>query len=166
MRQFFGARGNALHVDEEFLLGEVLRTRTGDGFSPGDATASPNWPGVAPGTRGILNAMSPRWYDASAFSGLERKPPVTWVRGGQDQVVSDTSMFDLGYLGQLGAVPGWPGDGILPPQPMEGQTRAVLDAYRAGGGTAAEIVLPDAAHGMPVEVPEQVAAVIAGRLVR
>jgi len=166
MREFFGARRNAAQVDEEFLLDEVLRTRTGDDFSPGDATASPNWPGVAPGTRGILNAMSPKWYDASAFAGLARKPPVTWLRGGQDQVVSDTSMFDLGYLGQLGAVPGWPGDDVLPPQPMDAQTRAVLDAYRAGGGVAEEVVLAEAAHGMPVEVPEQVAAVIAAQLAR
>jgi pimeloyl-ACP methyl ester carboxylesterase len=166
LREYFGARGNAAAVDEEFLLDEVLRTRTGDGFSPGDSTASPNWPGVAPGTRGIFNAISPRWYNAAAFAGLARKPPVTWLRGGQDQVVSDTSMFDLGYLGQLGAMPGWPGDGVLPPQPMAGQTRAVLDAYRAGGGVAEEVVLPEAAHGMPVEVPEQVAAVIEARLVR
>jgi pimeloyl-ACP methyl ester carboxylesterase len=166
MRQFFGPRGNAANVDEEFLLDEVLRTRTGEDFGPGDATVSPNWPGVAPGTHGILNSMSPKWYDASAFAGLARKPPVTWLRGGQDQVVSDTSMFDLGYLGQLGAVPGWPGNDVLPPQPMEGQTRAVLDAYRAGGGTAEEVALADAAHGMPVEAPEQVAAVIEARLVR
>jgi pimeloyl-ACP methyl ester carboxylesterase len=166
MRQFFGARDNIGNVDEEFLLDEVLRTRTGDGFSPGDSTASPNWPGVAPGTRGIFNAISPKWYNAAAFAGLARKPPVTWLRGGQDQVVSDTSMFDLGYLGQLGAMPGWPGDGVLPPQPMAGQTRAVLDAYRAGGGVAEEVVLPEAAHGMPVEVPGQVAAVIEARLVR
>ena len=45
LRDYFGARGNAARVDEEFLLDEVLRTRTGDGFSPGDSTASPNWPG-------------------------------------------------------------------------------------------------------------------------
>jgi hypothetical protein len=63
-------------------------------------------------------------------------------------------------------VPGWPGDDVLPPQPMDGQTRAVLDAYRAGGGVTEEIVLAEAAHGLPVEVPEQVAAVIAARLVR
>ena len=42
----------------------------------------------------------------------------------------------------------------------------MLDAYRAGGGVAEEVVLPEAAHGMPVEVPEQVAAVIEARLVR
>jgi hypothetical protein len=49
---------------------------------------------------------------------------------------------------------------------MAAQTRAVLDAYRAGGGVAEEITLEDAAHGMPVEVPERVAEVIAARLVR
>src|SRR6202042_2629991 len=166
MRQFFGARGNAAQVDEEFLLDEVLRTRTGDDFSPGDATASPNWPGAAPGKRGIFNAISPKWYNTSAFAGLARKPPVTWLRGGQDRVGSAASMFALGYLGQLGAVPGWPGDDVLPPQPMDGQTRAVLDAYRAGGGVAREVVLADAAQGMPVEVPERVAEVIAAQLAR
>ena len=88
------------------------------------------------------------------------------LRGGQDQVISDTSLFDFGYLGQIGAVPGWPGEDVLPPQPMAAQTRAVLDAYRAGGGAVEEITLEDAAHGMPVEVPDRVAAVIADRLVR
>ena len=110
--------------------------------------------------------MSPKYFNATAVVDLARKPPITWVRGARDQVVSDTSVFDLGYLGQLGAVPGWPGDDVLPPQPMAGQTRAVLDAYRAHGGIAEEVTLEDAAHGMPVEAPERVAAAIASRLVR
>ena len=110
--------------------------------------------------------MTPKHYAAAAMVDLPRKPPITWLRGGQDQVVSDTSMFDLGYLGQLGAVPGWPGDDVLPPQPMAAQTRAVLDAYRARGGVAEEVTLEDAAHGMPVEVPGPVAEVIAARVVR
>jgi pimeloyl-ACP methyl ester carboxylesterase len=114
----------------------------------------------------VLNTMSPRYFDATAVVDLARKPPITWVRGGQDQVVSDTSVFDLGYLGQLGAVPGWPGAEVLPPQPMAGQTRAVLDAYRAAGGIAEEITLADAGHGMPVEVPDRVAEAIEARLVR
>jgi pimeloyl-ACP methyl ester carboxylesterase len=166
MRDYFGPRGNVANVDEEFLLDETLRTRVGEQFYPGDATTSPNWPGVAPGDRGVLNTMSPKFYNATAIVDLPRKPPVTWVRGGQDQVVSDTSVFDLGFLGQLGAVPGWPGDDVLPPQPMAGQTRAILDAYREKGGVAEEVVLADAAHGMPVEVPDQVAAAIAARLMR
>ena len=166
LRDFFGPRGNAGRVDEEFLLDEVLLTRVGEDFYPGDSITSPNWPGVAPGQRGVLNTMSPKYFNATAIAGLARKPPITWVRGGQDQVVSDTSVFDLGYLGQLGAVPGWPGAEVLPPQPMAGQTRAVLDAYRAAGGAAEEIVLEDAGHGMPVEVPDRIAEVIAAALIR
>ena len=166
IREFFGPRANVGNVDEEFLLDEVLRTRVGEDFYPGDSTTSPNWPGVAPGRRGVLNTMSPKFYDATAIVGLPRKPPVTWLRGAQDQVVSDTSLFDLGYLGRLGAVPGWPGEDVLPPQPMVAQTRAILNAYRANGGTAEEIVLEDAGHGMPVEVPQRVADAITARLVR
>ena len=166
LRDFFGPRANVVNVDEEFLVDEVLRTVVGDDFYPGDATPSPNWPGVAPGTRGVLNAMSPKYYNTTAVIDLPRKPPLTWLRGGQDQVISDTSSFDLGYLGQLGTVPGWPGEEVLPPQPMVGQIRSVLDAYRDRGGEAEEITLDDAAHGMPVEVPARVAEVIAARLVR
>jgi pimeloyl-ACP methyl ester carboxylesterase len=166
LREFFGARANIGNVDEEFLLDEVLRTKVGDDFYPGDSTTSSNWPGAAPGRRGVLNTMSPKYYNATAVVDLPRKPPVTWVRGGQDQVVSDASFFDLGYLGKLGAVPGWPGDEVLPAQPMAGQTRATLDTYRDRGGVAEEIALEDAGHGMPVEVPDKVADAIAARLVR
>ncbi len=165
MRQFFGPRANAA-VDEDFLVEEMLLIHTGEDFYPGDAASSPNWPMLAPGDRGVLNAMSPRHYQASGIVDLARKPPVTWLRGGQDQVVSDTSMFDLAHLGELGAIPGWPGADVLPAQPMVRQTRSVLDAYRARGGEVEEVALEDAAHGMPVEVPEQVARVIADRLVR
>jgi pimeloyl-ACP methyl ester carboxylesterase len=166
LRDFFGPRDNVVNVDEEFLLDEVLRTRVGDDFYPGDAVPSPNWPGVGPGTRGVLNAMSPKYYNTTAVVDLQRKPPITWLRAAQDQVISDASFFDLGYLGQLGAVPGWPGEEVLPPQPMVGQIRAVLDVYRDRGGVAEEITLDDAAHGMLVEVPAKVAEVIAARLVR
>jgi pimeloyl-ACP methyl ester carboxylesterase len=166
LRGYFGPRGNAANVDEEFLLTEMLRTKVGDDFYPGDSTTSANWPGVAPGTRGVLNTMSPKYFQAGGIVDLARKPPITWVHGGQDQVVSDTSFFDLGYLGQVGAVPGWPGEDVLPAQPMAGQTRAVLDAYRAGGGVVEELALEGAAHGMPVEVPDLIAGAIAARLVR
>jgi pimeloyl-ACP methyl ester carboxylesterase len=166
MREYFGPRTNTKNVDEEFLLDESLRTRVGDDFYPGDSTPCDNWPGAAPGTRGVLNAMTPKYYRATGVVDVARKPPISWLRGGQDQVISDTSLFDFGYLGQIGAVPGWPGDAVLPPQPMTAQTRAVLDAYRAAGGVAEEITLEDAAHGMLVEVPDQVSEVISDRLVR
>jgi pimeloyl-ACP methyl ester carboxylesterase len=165
LRQFFGARDNTA-VDEDFLLDEVLHTRTGDDYYPGDGATSTNWPTLAPGDHGVLNAMSPKHYGAAAIVDLPRKPPVVWVRGGQDQVISDISMFDLAYLGQLGAIPGWPGEDVLPAQPMNEQMRAVLDTYRANGGEAEEISVDHAAHGLPVEVPELVAAAVAARLVR
>jgi pimeloyl-ACP methyl ester carboxylesterase len=166
MREYFGPRTNTPNVDEEFLLDETLMTQVGEDFYPGDWTPSDNWPGLAPGSRGVLNTMTPKYYRATDVVDLARKPPVTWLRGAQDQVISDTSLFDFGYLGQIGAVPGWPGDDLLPPQPMAAQTRAVLDAYRENGGIVEEITLEHAAHGMLVEVPGQVAEVIAARLVR
>ena len=43
------------------LLDSVLSTRTGDAHDPGDLMMSPNWPGVAPDTRGMNNAFSPRY---------------------------------------------------------------------------------------------------------
>ena len=57
-----------------------------------------------------------------------------WVRGADDVIVSDTSLYDFGYLGSLGAVPGWPGPDAWPPQPMVAQTRGLLDRYAASGG--------------------------------
>ena len=58
----------------------------------------------------------------------------------RDAIVSDTSLFDLAYLGSLGLVPGWPGAEACPPQPMVGQTRAVLERYAAAGGAYREVV--------------------------
>lgn len=111
----------------------MLLTAVGDDSYPGDSSASAHWPGFAPGGRGVLNAMSPRWFDVSALPGLEPKPPVTWLHGTADQVVSDGSMFDLAMLGQIGAVPDWPGADAMPPQPMAAQMRAVLRRYAAAG---------------------------------
>ena len=56
-------------------------------------------------------------------------------------MVSDTSMCDLAFLGQLGYVPGWPGAEQCPPQPMLSQTRYVLEKYKANGGSYEEVVI-------------------------
>ena len=74
-----------------------------------------------------------------------------WLRGDQDQVISDESMFDFGTLGRLEAVPGWPGMEVFPPQPQIAQTRAMLDRYQAGGGSVRELVLEGCGHGPPIE---------------
>ncbi|MDQ7828762.1 MAG: alpha/beta fold hydrolase [Armatimonadota bacterium] len=140
---------------EEILVAEVLTTAVGDDNYPGDVTPSPHWPHVAPGRRGVNNAMSPAYCNLSGFARLTPKPPVLWIRGADDQIVSDTSLFDFGYLGRIGAVPGWPGEEVFPPQPMVSQTRAVLDAYRRDGGSVAEEVFPDCGHSPHLEDPER-----------
>jgi pimeloyl-ACP methyl ester carboxylesterase len=140
---------------EEVYLSSVLSTATGQDNYPGDMTASENWPGVAPGRRGMNNAISPRYCDLSAFGRLEGGPPVLWIRGSDDAIVSDTSMLDFGTLGRLGIVPEWPGEETYPPQPMVGQTRAVLDAYAANGGSYREEVMGDCGHTPHVEKPDE-----------
>lgn len=139
---------------EEIFVSALLATRVGDDNYPGDVTTSPNWPGVAPGTRGINNAISPRYCNLSGFAHITPKPDVLWIRGADDQIVSDTSLFDFGYLGQLGVVPDWPGAEVYPPQPMVAQMRSVLDAYRAQGGRYREEVIPDCGHSPHIEKPE------------
>jgi pimeloyl-ACP methyl ester carboxylesterase len=151
---------------EEAYLDAVLTTGVGEDNYPGDGATSPNWPGVAPGTRGVNNALSPKYCDLSGFAAIDPKPPVLWIRGADDQVISDTSMFDFGYLGKLGAVPGWPGDGVYPPQPMIGQIRGVLDAYRAGGGSYQEEVLDACGHSPQVECPQAFMELLLGHLGR
>jgi hypothetical protein len=140
-------------------------TRTGDDFYAGNARRSQNWPTLAPGDRGVLNSMTPDHFDASGIVDLDPKPPITWIRGTEDQVVSDQALFDLATLGALGAVPGWPGEDVIPSQPMEGQMRAVLAAYAARGGATREVVLDGVAHGIPLEASARVAEEIRAALV-
>lgn len=140
---------------EERFVDALLTTVTGEDNYPGDLTVSQNWPGVAPGTRGMNNAISPAYCNLTGFANISPKPPVLWVRGADDQVVSDTSLFDFGFLGQLGAVPGWPGADVFPPQPMVSQTRALLEAYKANGGEYREEVVLESGHSPHIEHPEQ-----------
>lgn len=140
---------------EEAYLWSVLSTRVGDENYPGDMTVSENWPGVAPGTKGMNNAISPKYCNLEGFALVEPGPPVLWVRGDSDAIVSDTSVLDFGTLGRMNAVPGWPGEEIFPPQPMVSQIRAVLDAYEAHGGSYREEVIPDCGHTPHVEKPEE-----------
>ena len=86
------------------------------------------------------------------------------MRGTDDVIVSDTSLYDFGYLGSIGAVPGWPGPGAWPPQPMLAQTRALLDGYAAAGGRYREAVIPDSGHGPHLDQPEQFLAALSAHL--
>jgi pimeloyl-ACP methyl ester carboxylesterase len=117
----------------DVFVQSMLSTRVGDDHYPGTSRPVAAWPGFAPGDRGVLNTMAPTHFRIASLAGLVRKPPVQWLRGADDVIVSDTSLYDLGYLGSIKAVPGWPGPDAWPPQPMVAQTRALLDGYAAAG---------------------------------
>lgn len=151
---YFKPTFRAAREREEVYLSSMLSTKTGDGHYPGDLTTSGNWPGVAPGARGMNNAISPRYCNLAAFARIGAGPDVLWVRGDSDSIVSDASFLDFGTLGRLGYVEGWPGEEVFPPQPMVAQTRAVLDEYAAQGGRYHEEVFPDCGHSPHVEKPE------------
>ena len=158
MRTFFWSP-RYVAPDEDELIAEVLLTAVGDEYYPGDATGTEQWPGVAPGTLGVNNAMAPIYCDTSDFGDVERPAPVLWIRGDEDQVVSDQSMFDFGNLGRIGAVPGWPGEDVFPPQPQVTQTRAVFDRRRPRG-VVREVVLSGVGHGPIVEAAADVAQLL------
>jgi pimeloyl-ACP methyl ester carboxylesterase len=136
---------------EEMLLGEILKSVVGDDGYPGDAATSPNWPGVAPGTRGILNALSPKYCNWAGILELDPKPPILWTHGAQDIVVADGSSWEMGTLGSLGAVPDWPGD-AFPPQPMVTQIRDLLDRY---DGRVEVEIFEESGHFPPLDARER-----------
>ncbi len=138
--------------EESYLTG-MLDTATGEENYPGSALESDNWPGVAPGETGVNNAISPKYCDLTGLVDIDPKPPILWLRGANDAIVSNESLFDVGTLGQMDEVPGWPGDDVFPPQPMVDQTRAVFKSYAAAGGEYNEVVLQGVGHTPHVEVP-------------
>jgi pimeloyl-ACP methyl ester carboxylesterase len=142
---------------EEDLLSSLMTEKIGEQKYPGDSVASSNWPNVAPGKFGPINALSPKYVGDSVerFVNASPKPHVLWIRGDSDMIVSDNSFFDFGTLGKLGYVPGWPGEEVYPPQPMVGQTRNVLEQYKAKGGSYEEVVMADTAHSPYIEKPDE-----------
>lgn len=153
---------------EEDFLTAALAQKTGSAAYPGDFVPSANWPNVAPGTKGIVNCWSPKYlaHDVAELLAVSPKPPILWVRGDSDMIVSDNSMFDFGALGKLGYVPGWPGNEVYPPQPMLQQTRKVFEQYAASGGSFSEQVIADTAHGLHIEKPVEFNALFHAFLAR
>ncbi|GAA3664895.1 alpha/beta hydrolase [Nonomuraea antimicrobica] len=143
--------------DEDFYVAAMLTTRVGETHYPGDTAASDAWPGVAPGKTGVLNSIAPTHFRLDDLHEIDPKPPVLWVRGADDVIVSDTSLFDLAHLGTIGVVPGSPG---TPAQPMVAQTRAVLARY----GAYREVVLDDCGHSPHLEHPAEFSRLLAEHL--
>lgn len=163
LRHFYvGPQWHGKH--EELFVASMLSTSVGDDNYPGDATASAHWPGTAPGNRGVLNTMSPNHLDLSGIVDVEPKPSILWLRGAQDQIVSDASMFDLAYLGSIGAVPGYPGADAAPPQPMLQQTRSLFESYAANGGGYTESVFDTCGHSPHIEEVEGFVAALEAHL--
>ncbi|WP_236795077.1 alpha/beta fold hydrolase [Amycolatopsis sp. GM8] len=146
------------HLD--MLVESMLSTRIGDDHYPGTSATGDAWPGFVPGERGVLNTMAPTHFRIPDLSTVDPKPPVLWLHGTDDVIVSDTSLYDLAHLGSIGVVPGWPGPGVSPPQPMVAQTRAVLDTY----GAYREAAIPDSGHAPHLDQPEAFRALLIGHL--
>jgi pimeloyl-ACP methyl ester carboxylesterase len=150
---------NASHREskerEDMLVDEVLKSVTGDDGYPGDSMPSANWPGIAPGTRGILNALSGKYCNWAGIVDVEPKPPILWTHGGADIVVADGSAWEMGTLGKMGVVPGWPGDEAFPPQPMVTQIRNVLESYRKAGGQVQMETFEGSGHGPLFDAAER-----------
>ena len=120
-----------------------------DDWYPGNVVQSGCGSGLAPGERGIVNAMSRRYFNASKIENIDPKPPVLWIRGAHDLIVHDED-----------------GDAERAPQPMIRQTRSVLVGYRREGGSVAEQVIEDAGHTPFIEKPAEFNAALVGFLTR
>jgi pimeloyl-ACP methyl ester carboxylesterase len=143
---------------EEDLLTAMLQIHLGEHHFPGDWQPSANWPGFAPGRFGPVNALSPKYnqHVLDQLTGAQQKPPLLWIYGTSDAIISDASLSDLGQQGKLGLRPDWPGGEIFPPQPLLTQVRFALDRYEQTGGTVERLVLPDVGHTPFLEAPEKV----------
>jgi pimeloyl-ACP methyl ester carboxylesterase len=140
---------------EEQLLDELLKSVVSEDHYPGDSVASEHWPGLAPGERGILNALSPRYCDWTGLVEVEPKPPVLWTYGSEDVVISDASAWDIATHGQSGAIPGWPGAEVFPPQPMVAQIASLLERYRAAGGEVRVERFEGSGHFPPIDAAKR-----------
>lgn len=143
---------------EEDLLTAMLQIHIGERRFPGDSPTSQHWPGFAPGRYGPLNAMSPLYnqHVLPRLLEVQEKPPLLWIYGRDDAVVSDASLSDPGIQGQLLLRPGWPGEAVFPPQPMATQITYALDQYEQAGGEVQRLILSDVGHTPYLESPKAV----------
>ncbi|GAA6152860.1 alpha/beta fold hydrolase [Pseudoteredinibacter isoporae] len=135
--------------EDELLLASLKQKIAVDRY-PGDFVESPNWPYVAPGKFGPINAISAKYFNAQKLLDIADKPPILWLHGSDDKIISDQSYSDIAFLGSQGLVPDWPGNETCPPQPMVSQTRALLERY----GRFKEVRLEGVGHSPFIEQPD------------
>lgn len=133
---------------EEVFLDTMFQVEMGEQGMPGDKVDSPNWPYVAPGKWGPLNALSPKYTGnlVERILGAEPKIDVLWIYGAEDAAVSNSAASDPGTWGPSGRVPGFPGAKEYPPQPMMDQIRLTLEDYAGHGGHYEEVAVEGAGH--------------------
>lgn len=90
---------------------------------------------------------------------MEPKPPILWTHGSADIVIADAAAWEMGTLGCMSAVPGWPGADVFPPQTMVTQIRDVLERYREAGGDVRIELLEGSGHFPPIDAAERWTAV-------
>lgn len=151
---------------EDMIVDELLKSVTGDDGYPGDFTPSANWPGIAPGTRGILNALSGKYCNWAGIVDITPKPPILWVHGSADIVVADGSAWEMGTLGKMGIIPGWPGDAVFPPQLMVTQIRNVLQRYADQGGSVQMEMFEGSGHGPVFDAAQRFSDTFFGHIIK
>ncbi len=133
---------------EEAFLDAMFQVQLGETSLPGDKEISPNWPYVAPGKWGAMNAMSPLYIGnlIERILAAEPKVAVLWIYGTNDVAISNSAASDPGTWGPTGLLPGFPGAKEYPPQPMMDQIRTLLDDYTRQGGSCQEVAVEGSGH--------------------
>lgn len=127
MNRMFWKKGFKPDREEE-ILDAMLAVHTGEKQYPGDSKKSEFWPGYKPGKFGPMNAISPK-NNRNLVPRILRHsnlPPVLWIHGKDDDIVSDNSLSDPACQGALGFRDGWPGNDVYPPQPMIKQIQYLM----------------------------------------
>ncbi len=133
---------------EDALLDAMFQVHLGHTRLPGDKVVSPNWPYVAPGKWGPMNALSPK-YTGKLIERIlagEPKVKVLWIYGTNDVAISNSAASDPGSWGSKGLLPGYPGIEAYPPQPMMDQIRTLLNDYARQGGSYREVAVEGSGH--------------------
>lgn len=156
MNRLFWKQGFTADREDDYLTA-MLQLHTGKKRYPGDYVESEFWPGVAPGKFGPVNAISPKYNQSLSqdFVRATPKPPLLWIHGADDNIISDHSFSDPGYQGKMNLREGWPGEEVYPPQPMESQINYSLAAYQSEGGEVYREQLSDCGHTPFIEKPER-----------
>lgn len=165
LRNYFVYPGTLIDR-EDVLVDAILKQKLGKNRCPGDYLESSHPLRVSPGKWGPINALSPKYFNTGGLTELAKKPPILWVRGDADRIVSDQSIFDLATVLQLQASEDTDSPVVseINPQPMVGQMREMLVRYQKNAGQYEEIVLKNVGHAPFIEKHEDFLLIFTGFL--